>query len=439
MNGGNLRERKGTRTIAATVIVLLLLAVGVRAAMRQFKPAEKQVPTARVKRGDLEIRVFATGELRATKSISMMAPSVGGALQIIKLAKTGTRVNAGDVVVEFDPSEQQYKLEQARSELAEAQQQIVKAHADAAVSAAEDKVSLLKARFDVRRAELDVSRNELLSTIDAQKNNLALDEARRHLAQLEQDVKSRLVSNQASLAVLEEKRNKSTLSMQIAQKAIENMNVKASIAGIVAVKDNLDATGGFFSTGMTFPEYREGDVVRSGRIVAEVLETNDMEIQAKINENDRSNVNNGQPVQVKIDAFPGLVMAGHVKTVAGLAGRNFWDAGGTRKFDASFQIDHPDQRLRSGQTAQVTISGEQIKDALFLPRQVVFDKDGKPVLYVKDGDKFDEREVKITHRTESQITVEGLKEGDEVALVNPEKAGAGSKTGGMQPGLGGAR
>lgn len=435
-----MKSSKLIRNLVIAAGVMALLGVGGRSAMSQFKPEEKHIATARVKRGTLEIKVYSTGELRATKSTSLMAPPVagGGALQIVSLLKTGTRIKAGDVVVAFDPSEQQFKLEQARSEVAEAEQQIAKSKADAAVSAAQDKVSLLKARYDVRRAELDVSRNELLSAIDAQKNVLALDEAKRRLAQLEQDVKSRVASNQASLAILQEKRNKSGLSMQQAQQAIESLNVKALIGGVVSVKDNMDAMGGMMFTGMVLPEYREGDVVRPGRIVAEVLETADMEIKAKVTETDRSNVNAGQPVQVKIDAYPGLILPGHVKSVAGLATSNFFSADGTRKFDASFQIDKPDQRLRSGQTAQITIAGQEIKDALFLPRQALFDKEGKPVLYVRNGDSFQEREVKVTHRTESQITIEGLKEGDEVALVNPEKAP--STTGpSSQPSLGGGR
>ena len=63
----------------------------------------------------------------------------------------------GDIVIEFDPSEQHYKLEQNRSELLQAEQEITKAKADAAVLAAQDKVALLKARYNVRRAELDVA------------------------------------------------------------------------------------------------------------------------------------------------------------------------------------------------------------------------------------------------------------------------------------------
>ena len=437
-----MKSKKLVRNVAIVVVVLAALAIGVRATITQFRPPEKQIPSARVKRGTLEIKVYSSGELRPTNSIGLVAPPVvgGGALQIVTLLKTGTRVNKGDVVIEFDPSEQEYKLEQAKSGLDEAEQQIAKSKADAAVSASQDKVSLLKARFDVRRAELDVSRNELLSTIDAQKNVLALNEAKRRLAQLEQDVKSRVASNTAALAVLEEKRNKSRLDMQQAQQAIDSLHVKAGIGGVVAIKDNMDAMGGFFFGGMVLPEYREGDVVRPGRTVAEVLETADMEIKAKITENDRANVNVGQPVEVRIDAYPGLVLPGKVKSVAGLATSNFWSSdAGTRRFDASFQIEKPDQRLRSGLTSHVTIAGQVIKDALFLPRQVLFDKEGKPVLFVKNGAKFEEREVKITHRTESQITVEGLKEGDEVALVNPEKTATGAKPGASQPSLGGAR
>ena len=102
---------------------------------------------------------------------------------------------------------------------------------------------MLTARYDVRKAELDASGNEFLGTIDAQKNVLSLEEARRRLAQLEQDVKSRAATNQASLAVVEEKRNKAQLAMQRAQQVIDSLVIKAPIDGVVSVKENRDAGG----------------------------------------------------------------------------------------------------------------------------------------------------------------------------------------------------
>ena len=160
------------------VAVILCALVGVVAAVRRASPATAadDVPTVRVKRGDLDMKVLLTGELRASHSEMMIAPPIGGgALQITHLLHTGAPVKKGDLVMEFDPSEQHYKLDQNRSELLQAEQEITKAKADAAVVSAQDKVALLKARFDVRRAELDVQKNELVSSIDARKNDLALE------------------------------------------------------------------------------------------------------------------------------------------------------------------------------------------------------------------------------------------------------------------------
>ena len=386
------------------------------------------IPTTRVQRGNLELKTYTRGELRPARTAMLVAPPVGGTLQIVELARTGTRVAPGDVVLQFDPSEQEFNLEQARSELAQAEQEIVKMKADADVQGAQDQVALLKARFDVRRAELEVLRKDLIGAIDAKKNELTLEEARRRLAQLEQDIPTRAASSQAALAVLQEKRNKARLSIEQAQKNIENMTLRSTLAGLVAVKDNRDALGGFWGPGIALPEYRPGDLVWPGRFIAEVLEVSDMEILAKVPESDRGNVNPGQAVEVKVDAAPGQTYRGKVKSVAGAASRNFWGGDPMRRFDATFQIEAPSagsgaadpKELRPGVTAQVMIVGDQVRNALFLPGQALFEKDGKPVVYVRNGDRFEAREISIKYRTETSIVIEGLSEGTEVALVNPE-------------------
>src|SRR5260370_15065766 len=167
---------------------LLALAVGGSCfACRQttVQATDVESATATVKEVDLQLKVFTTGVLRTSQSRTVIAPPIaGGTLQIITLARSGAQVRTGDVVLEFDPSQQEYNLGQNRSDLLQAEQEIVKARADADVQTAEDQTALLKAKYAVRRAELEVSKNELISTIDAQKNLLALDEAKRALTQL---------------------------------------------------------------------------------------------------------------------------------------------------------------------------------------------------------------------------------------------------------------
>jgi HlyD family secretion protein len=274
-----MRRRKAITWAIAAVVVCLL--VGVVAAARRRTPNDggDEVPTTRVQRGDLEMNVIATGEFRASRSEPMMAPPIGGgALEITYLLHTGTPVKKGDLVMQFDPTEQRYKLEQNWSELLQAEQEITKARADAAVTAAQDKVALLKARFDVRRAELDVQKNELVSAIDARKNDLALEQARRVLAELDQDVKSRKASGQATIALAEEKRNKAKLAMDQAQDNIAKMRVTAPMDGLVALEKNERASGGIFWGGMTLPEYRQGDQVEAGAKVGQVIDPREMEL-----------------------------------------------------------------------------------------------------------------------------------------------------------------
>lgn len=400
-----------------------------------LSPVGSDTPVARVRRGDLNLRIFANGELSAQHTAVFIAPPIGGgSLQITHLLRTGSPVKTGDVIFEFDPSEQQYKLEQNRSDLLQAEQEIAKANADADVQTAQDKSALLKAKFDVRRAELDVSKNELLSSIDAKKNDLALSEAKRALQQLETDIQSHAASNQAGIAVAREKHNKAELAMKQAQQNIESMRVHSTIDGLVVVEKNTSASQIFFD-GMTIPEYREGDQAQPGSVIARVLDPAGMELTAKVGEVERGNLQIGQLAEVHLDALPGVTFHGKIKTAGGAASQFFWESNHT--FDVTLGITDSDSRLRPGFSAQVIFLGNPRKDVLYLPRSAIFKKDDKPIVYVRSGSGFEPREVKISLETEGRVAVEGLKEGTEVALVSPETRTKKSASSGGPDAIGG--
>jgi multidrug resistance efflux pump len=387
------------------------------------KRESRALPTAKVQRGNLDLTVYTRGELRPLRSGLLIAPPVRGQLQITYLAKTGERVKTGDTVIEFDPSEQEYNIEQARSELLQAEQEITKAKADATVQESQDQVSLLQARFEVRRWELEVGRNELVSAIEAKKNELALQEANRKLAQLEQDIKGRQVTARAAVAVLEQKRNRQRIQLGRAESDLKSLKVTAPFDGLVSVKENQDASGGMFYPGIVLPEYRQGDLVFPGRNIAEVLDISQMEVQAKVSEIDRSRIEAGQKVDVQIDARPGQRFTGKVKSVAGQASRGmFGEASGSdRKFDVTFILDVAQLDVRPGVSCQVQILGQEVKNALLLPRQAIFEKDGKPVVYIRRGQEFQAQPIKVLHRAESRVAIDGLAENTEVALADPNK------------------
>jgi len=400
----------------AIVVLGVLVALGIAVVRGMSPAAAKAIPTAHVQHGRVQVTVYTVGELRGTRAVQLAVPPMGGQLQIVKLAETGDAVKAGDVVMEFDASEQEFNLEQARFDLELAEQDMVKADAQSAVQTADDEVALLHARYDVRRAELDVQSNELVSAIKAQQNVLTLDEAKQRQAQLEADVKTHRETSRASADGLREKRNKAQLSVQVAQRNIDSLRVRAPFDGFITVRTNFNAFGGIGFPGV-MPDYRVGDAAFPGQSIADLIDASHVEVTAKLPEQDRANVAPGQSVEVAVDASPAATLRGTVRTVSGVASRGVFDAG-TRQFDIAFDIlGRP--TVRPGVSAAIAISGQAYDNVLYVPRTAVFDVSGKPTVYVRSSGGFDAREIRVRAWTDSVAVVENIDRYAEVALVNP--------------------
>lgn len=405
--------------IAISVAVLLITGIAISRALRSTSlTTADDISVATVSRGELDLRVYTTGELEAKNSVTLSAPPVAGAsLQITHLLHTGTSVKKGDVVIEFDPTEQRYILEQSRSELYQADQDILKAKSDAAVQKAQDEVSLLKARFDVRKAELELQKNELVSSIDGRKNQLALDQAKRALEELEQNIKSHSTTGQTGIDLAQEKWNKAKLAINVARQNIQKMRVTATVDGLVSVEKNM--TGDFFFEGMAIPDFHEGDKVQPGSAIARIIVSSDMQLSAKISELERANVSVGQPAEIEFDALPERTFRGVVKSAGGMVQRAFWETDSLSKFDISIQLTENDPSLRPGLTAQVVVLGSKNANTLYVPRLAIFQKDGKQIVYLKKSSGFEQLQVKVGSQNESRTAIEGLKAGDQVALIDP--------------------
>ena len=149
-----------------------------------------------------------------------------------------------------------------------------------------------------------------------------------------------------------------------------------------------------------------------------------MDVRAKVEESDRANLTAGEPAVVIVETLPGETFAVRVGSLAGQANRaNFWESASvTRLFDVTFEFEKPDPRLKAGASARVLVEGKEIADALHVPRQAVFEKGGKTHVFVKTGERFEQREIGVEHLTESRAAITGLAEGTEVALVDPSTA-----------------
>jgi len=93
------------------------------------------------------LTVAARGELQGGNSEMLTAPMIGGTdMAITELREPGALVQPGDVVVQFDTTEQDFRLQEADADLAEAQQQVIKAEADAQALDEESQYAIIAAQ-----------------------------------------------------------------------------------------------------------------------------------------------------------------------------------------------------------------------------------------------------------------------------------------------------
>jgi hypothetical protein len=410
-------KRRLRRALIILTLVLPLAAAGwgVARLFRTVGSSAPSVPVTRVKRGDIAFTVTANGQLQGGNPEALPAPMIGGEMQIKSLRKAGELVKAGDVVIEFDTGEQAYKLKEAESDLAEADQQVIKAKAEADAQQEENAYALLKARSEVRLAELEVRRNPLVSTITARQNDLALEAARDRLAQIEHDLANRSASNQAGVEIQLAARSKSETQAATARKNIQQMTVRAQSDGYVAIRQNANNTF-WISRGMSLPPFRVGDRTSGGVVIAEIPDLKNWEISSNIGELDRGHLAAGQRAEVRVIALPFRRFHAHVKNLGGTTGAP-WD----RHFECRMVLDDPSPELRPGMNAQLVITTDSMKSVLSVPAQALFEADGRSFVYVASGSGFARRDVKMVRRSESQVVITGLAEGQAVALANPDE------------------
>ena len=159
------------------------------------------------------------------------------------------------------------------------------------------------------------------------------------LAELEQDVKSRSASNQATISLAEEKRNKAKLAMDQAQGNIDKMRVTSPMDGLVSLEKNEGAMGGFCSSA----ECRCRNIAKAtrwnpARSVGQVIDPKGMELVAKVGELERNNIKEGQRSTSSSMRCPADTFHGTVKTVGGNNTRRFWEDDTSAKFEVTITL-----------------------------------------------------------------------------------------------------
>jgi RND family efflux transporter MFP subunit len=400
------------------VIVLGLMVVsGITYGAARFTRVVPTIPTATVQRGEFLESVKFHGRVIAAKSVQIKAPAITGDIQITFLARTGTAVKKGDVIVKFDTAKLQDTLNQRRSDMKQAEAGIGEERAKARLLDEQDRTDLLKARYDVERAKLDVSQESILSQIDGAEKKLALADAEQKLREVEAKQKADQASSQATINGKVQDRAKAEADVRRAETDIAAMTLRAPTEGVVTLFPNWRA-GGWWSDNP--PEFRPGDRAWNGAAIAELPDFSTLQVSTRIDEVDRGRLVLGQTATVRVDAVPDREFQAHLAQISALAKTDFTTWPPPRNFDVSLQLDTKDTRLRPGMSSNGRIVVNRVPDSILIPVGALFTQNGSSVVYVLAGTKFLPRPVAVGLRNDEQLAIaSGLREGEKVALKDP--------------------
>jgi multidrug efflux pump subunit AcrA (membrane-fusion protein) len=129
----------------------------------------------------------------------------------------------------------------------------------------------------------------------------------------------------------------------------------------------------------------------------------------------------GLPAEVEIDARPGVVYVaevGHVDTLA----QPRHPKVPVNYFGVTLELERTDATtMRVGQRVRATILVTE-RDVVVVPREAVFDRDGRSLVYRLAGDAFEPVEVTLGSASAGRVVItSGIEPGDHIALRDPTR------------------
>jgi len=159
-------------------------------------------------------------------------------------------------------------------------------------------------------------------------------------------------------------------------------------------------------------------------------------VTADVVESDISSVALGQAAAVTVDSI-GADLTGKVTTIAPTAASSS-SSSSVVSYAVTIDVASPPKELRSGMTANITITTASATNVLAVPAAAIRGTNGNySVLVLEEGAPVS-KPVEVGLITSSLVEIKsGLNEGDEVVIGTSSQQRAGTTTGGFGPGAGG--
>jgi HlyD family secretion protein len=475
------RLRKRPRNAVKPALLLLAL---VAVPLLLVGRSGDGLPYASVAEGPFRVTILESGTLQALRSVTYASQIQSNQAKIIAMAPEGKLVQKGDMLLLFDSAPFEEEIRRSEALLHQAEADLHKAQQDQKLQSIANREELALARQKLERSELElkdvtagkgrlreeeaqaavlnaerelqkaqaayedlkpllaegfITKQELQRAeqqVAQQRQELALAQRRRaalmeygrplelsqaqaeatlsreNFKELEVAADYKLAQKRAAIQSAEARIQELRAKLNLARQQLSKTEVRADVPGIVVYKEV------FFGSEQRKPQV--GDQVWANQPLLILPDISRMVVETRVRETDIHKVEKNQSVNVRVEAYPDLRLSGRVNLVGTLA-QEEKERRGAKFFGVTILVGESEPRLRPGMTARVEIEVQERRQALFVPLDAVFEREGRHVAYVLGLSGASPRELALGPSNHDFVVVErGLRRGERVALRDPE-------------------
>ncbi|HWF84742.1 MAG TPA: HlyD family efflux transporter periplasmic adaptor subunit [Vicinamibacterales bacterium] len=304
-------------------------------------PAAADLPSA--------LRLYGTVEPLRSHPVVVprLTGSPAGTLVIVHLIKPGSRVKRGDLLIEFDRQAQIKNAHDRQAEYRDFLAQIDKKRGEQLTARAHDQAEVTTAENAVKSAELEMLKNEISPPITGEQNRLSLEEARAKLQQLRRTFDLKRRAEAADMQSLAIQRDRANNAWAHAEDNAGKMKVVSPIDGLVVLKTT-------WKNG-TMGEVQDGEEVRAGLPILDVVDSSEMRVRARVNQADVNRLRLGQDVRITLDSYPERAFSGRLDQLSRIGATSSL-SNRVRTFLAVFSIAGSDPHLMPDLGAAIDVT-----------------------------------------------------------------------------------
>ena len=425
---------KKTLVFVGVVLLLTVLYLFPYDSKESEETAKPIFKTSTVLKGDLSVKISATGIVEPNFKVEVKSKASGEVLSFP--FEEGDRVKKGTLLLQLDKSDEQRNVAKARTELSSSAAKYKKAETSLLLQNTKYNTDLKSSQSEIETAlaNLKEAKDKLKRQRELFEKKFVSQESLDTAATLFKVNQENLVQARTRLQTAEDSIH--DITMKENEIELVQSEVKRSEISVDEAEERLDETEIFAPIdGVIIEKFiEEGQIIASGisnvsggTAIATIADMSRLFIIADIDETDIGSVKIGHAVRITADAYPKEVFKGKVTRIApqGLIENSI------TIFKAKIEVKGSGKNLlKPMMSANIDIVTKQVKDTVYASRAAIRkDDEGKFVMVLKN-DVPEKVRVKTGIRNPIHVQIlSGLNPDDELILGDWEKILEESKEG----------